>query len=52
MSEMAVTKVSMALANSPDAASVTALEIADLETVLFLPITSSNSASLIAFEDS
>jgi hypothetical protein len=48
MREIAVTKVSIALANSPAAASDTALEIAELDTVLFLLMTSSNSASLIA----
>jgi len=47
MREIAVTSVSIALANSPVAASETALDIAELETVLLRLMTSSNSASLI-----
>lgn len=47
MREIAVTRVSIALAYSPAAASETALAIALLDTVLFLLITSSNSWSLI-----
>lgn len=47
MSEMAVTSVSMALANSPALASATARAMALLDTVRFLDIISSNSASLI-----
>lgn len=43
--EMAVTRVSMAEAYSPAAASCTALAIAELETVLFLLMISSNSGS-------
>lgn len=42
---MAVTNVSMALAYSPDEASATARAIALLETVLFLFMPSSKSAS-------
>lgn len=44
---MAVTNVSMALAYSPALASCTALDMALLETVLFLCKISSNSASLM-----
>ena len=46
ISEIAVTSVSIALAKSFDAASCTALAIAELETVRFRAIISSNSASL------
>lgn len=45
--EIAVANVSMALAYSPAAASLTARAIAELLTVLFRPMISSNSASLI-----
>lgn len=48
INEIAVTKVSIALANSPALASCTALDIALLETVLFLWKISSNSCSLSA----
>lgn len=46
--EIAVTNVSIALANSPALASCTALDIALLDTVLFLWKISSNSCSLRA----
>jgi len=46
ISEMAVTKVSMALAYSPAAASDTARAIADEDTVRLRPIISSNSCSV------
>lgn len=48
ISEMAVTKVSMAFAYSPEDASVTARAIAELDTALLRFIVSSNSASEIA----
>lgn len=48
MSEIAVTRVSMALANSPVLASATARAMALLDTVLFLDMISSNSDSLMA----
>jgi hypothetical protein len=47
ISEMAVARVSIALVYSPAAASDTARAIAELLTVLFRPMISSNSASLI-----
>lgn len=47
MSEMAVTRVSMALANSPALASATARAMALLDTVRFRDMISSNSASLM-----
>jgi hypothetical protein len=47
INDIAVANVSMALAYSPAAASLTARAIAELLTVLFLPMISSNSTSLI-----
>lgn len=47
MREIAVARVSMALAYSPAAASLTARAIAELLTVLLRPMISSNSTSLI-----
>jgi len=48
MREMAVTSVSIALAKSPELASMTALLIAEEETVLLRWKISSNSCSLMA----